>query len=351
MSERLMLIRFEPGHSIRAVEEGKDPYLGGTDFTDHGDGFYSAQLGTGVYDIYWKDDPQSGVWVKLEHYQGRFHPTDDLTEKIDKLTEDVSELSLQVKGIIGEPARKPRVLWSKKTPVAIHIRLEQQAPDTLYIVRGAYHHPDERVTIDETSRVLYAGYSTECILPNALRFADTESRPYGDVVLTAKIWAKNNAGISEPTEAFTIPLDLDWEREIFCNSATRDCSKKYQPDKFIVGVRYPGAFPKTPIGENKEPLGPVARTVSLPFDSKLIRIEAESITPARNECFIYFRDKFSENVYRLRFKKDERLCRSESTPDSNPQISVLRFPESEVQVYSPDADSLTDVEIRMIFEA
>ena len=349
MAQRLLLIRYEKGHALRAVPSGGDPYTQGTNLTDHGDGFYSATLPAGVYDIYYKNEPDDSTWLPLEHYQGRFHPTDDITEDIFSLQDDVSSLDERVSTLEGTAPSIPQNVQAVRHSTGIHIRWNPQSEGTLFIVRGVFHHSDEQVVVDENSRILYSGYTPECLLSNALRFADIESRPFGEVVLSYRIWAVNPAGTSNPTDTASIELDLTSERAEFCEGATADCEcneASFCRVDFIT-TYYPGVFPKTEIDAQKLPVGEPARTLSFHRDVRVLRVEAESISPASDDCSIYICDSFSGEVYALRFEEGERITRSEATSSGNPSILVMRYPDSKLLIYSDDAASLQDVEIRL----
>ncbi len=348
MAERLLLIRYEPGRSLRAVPAGGDPYTEGTNLTDHGDGFYSAMLPTGVYDIYYKNEPDDSTWLPLEHYQGRFHPTDDITDELFSLSSSVTTLEDRVSALEGSVPGTPQNVKVVRTAGGVHISWDPQNGGTIYIVRGVYHHSGEQVNVDETSRVLYAGYTSECLLSNELRFADLESRPYGDVELSFRIWACSAAGTSEPSDVYNIKLDLAAERAEFCRSAVCDCgSCSARCEVSFVTTSFPGAFPKTTVDEQGRPAGAPARTLSFSRDVRILRVEAESLKEAQQDCCIYFCDAFSGQVYKLAFGAGERFARSEETAAGNPSIFVMRYPDSKLLIYSDDAESLTDVEIRL----
>ena len=348
MAQRLLLIRYESGHALRAVPAGGDPYTEGTNLTDHADGFYSATLPVGVYDIYYKVQPDDSTWIPLEHYQGRFHPTDDIIDDISSIQSDISNLDDRVSILEGETPTTPQNIQTVYVPDGVHIKWQQQNSGTIYIIRGIYHHSDEQVVVDENSRILYSGYIPECILSNTMRFADIQSKPYSDIVLSYRIWAINNAGTSNPTDINSIALDLTGERADFCDSISLDCENESAACRIsYMTVHYPGTFPKTELDSQKLPAGEPARTISFPRDTKIMRLEIESISQAENNCTIYIADKFSGAVYGLKIDAGERFARSEQTADGNPNIRVFRYPDSELYIYSDDAMSLRDVEIRL----
>ncbi len=349
MAQRLLLVRYETGHSLRAVPVGEDPYTQGVNLTDHNDGFYSATLPVGVYDIYYKDQPDDPTWIPLEHYQSRFHPTDDITEDITQIQSDISTLDIRVTQLEGETPDTPQNVQSVRGGQAIHLSWSPQTSGTIYIVRGVYHHSDEQITVDENSRILYVGYVPEALLPNTLRFADIESKPFGDIELSFRIWAHTPAGTSPPTDLQSVELDLTTERAEFCESAFADCNTAGTSACRIafLSAHYPGAFPNTSIDEQRLPQDEPARTISFHRDMRILRIEAESISPANQDCNIYFCDSFSGQVYSLKFKMGERFARSESTASGNPSLLIMRYPDSELLIYSDDAQSLQDVEIRL----
>ncbi len=341
MAKRLMLIRLETGHALRAVPEGGDPYTQGTDFTDHGDGIYSALLDAGVYDIYYKDSPQDPTWTPLEHFQGKFHPTDDITLTLDDHETRITNLE-------ADSPQTPQNVTIKITTQCVHIKWDAQTPGTIYIVRGEYHHTGEQITVDENSRILYAGYTPECLLPNELRFADLESKPFENVVLSFKIWAQNSAGTSTPTDKFDIEIDLTSELEEFCESISSSCEKTSSCDYIVTPCSFvAGSFPTTPIDENELPTNAPAKTISFPSDLYLIRIEIETKVAPTSDADIYFADSFSGKLYKLTVKSGERFARSEATATGNPSILVRRYPESNLMIYSPSPSGLEDVEIRL----
>ena len=347
MPQRRLLIRYESGHALRAVPAGGDPYTEGTNLTDHGDGFYSAVLPVGVYDIYYKNQPDDATWIPLEHYQGRFHPTDEITEDISQIQGELSELSGRVDVLEGTPPATPQNVEIVKTAEGLHIRWSPGPEGTLYILRGVYHHTGEQVSVDENSRILYAGYVPECLLPNGLRFADIEGDPFGEISLDFRLWAKNFAGTSAPTETFSAPLDLAEERLAFCEGVCQQCSESGAPSPTVITTQYPGVFPKTPVDSQFHPEGEPARTLSFHRDIRILRVEAESVSPAEHDCTIYLCDAFSGKVYSLMFSAGERIARSEGTPAGNPALLVMRYPDSKLLIYSDDPAGLQDVEIRL----
>ena len=349
MAQRLLLIRYESGHVLRAVPAGGDPYTEGTTLTDHADGFYSATLPVNVYDIYYKDEPDDPTWIQLSHYQGRFHPTDDITDNISGLEDDVTSLDSRVSVLEGDSPVTPANVESIRSAEGVHIQWGLQEPGTIYIVRGIHHHSDESVNVNENSRILYAGYTPECLLNNSLRFADIESRPFDDIELDFKVWAQTAAGTSNPTDTQSIALDLTSERLAFCGSAALSCeSGGTSADKTaFISVNYPGTFPKTTVNEQNQPTSEPARILSFHRDVRVLRIEAESLSEASENCNIYICDSFSGEVYPLEFEEGERFARSEETGSGNPSIMVMRYPDSKLLIYSDDATSLQDVEVRL----
>ncbi|MCD6595571.1 hypothetical protein J7L68_07855 [bacterium] len=348
MAQRLLLIRYESGHALRAVATGGDPYTEGINLIDHADGFYSVTLPVDVYDIYYKVEPDDSTWIPLEHYQGRFHPTDEITDDISSIQSDVSSLDGRVSVLEGEIPNTPQNIQSIYVPDGIHIKWQPKSKGTIYIIRGIYHHTDEQIMVDENSRILYSGHIPECILPDAMRFADIQSKPYGDIILSYKIWAYTPAGTSNPTDINSIALDLTSERADFCDSISLDCNNDSAACRIsYMTIHYPGAFPKTELDSQNLPAGEPARTISFPRDTKIMRMEIESISLAENDCTIYIADKFSGAVYSLKIDSSERFARSEQTSDGNPNIRILRYPDSELYIYSDNAMSLQDIEIRL----
>ncbi len=350
MANRKLLIAISTGHALKAVELGGDPETSGTVFTDHGDGFYSVELPTDVYDIYFKDSPSDPTWTELTHFQARFHPTDDITVDIDNVKDDVSDHESRISTLEGSTPSTPTGVSAIKITNGIHIRWSQSEPGTLYVIRGEYHHSDENVTIDANSRILFAGFTTECILSNEIRFADIESMPFSDIKLSYRIWAVNNAGTSDPTAQDSIELDLQSELDAFTENLLigsnyyQDYSKVVLSNSFVSGT-----FPTTAIDENKLPTGTPALTVSMFRDMRLIRIEIESQTTVNADCSMYFRDTFSDSLYELKIDNGERFARSEETAEGNPSLLVRRYSESTLQIYSDAPSGLSNVEIRLTF--
>jgi len=348
MAQRLLIIRFETGHALRAVPAGGDPYTEGTNLTDHDDGFYSVTLPAAVYDIYWKEEPDDPTWIQLDHYQGRFHPTDEITDDISEIQGDIDDLDTRVSALEGETPDTPADIESLRTPGGVHIKWTPQVSGTLFIVRGVYHHSDEQVGIDENSRILYSGYIPECVLSNSMRFADIESRPFSDIHLSFKIQAHTAAGESELSDVESLELDLTIERAEFCDSAVADCD--FDSSSCAISyltINYPGAFPKTVIDEQQFPTGEPARTISFPRDTRITRIEIESTSEAESDCSIYLCDEFSGGVYELKIDEGERFARSEETAAGCPSMRILRHPESKLYIYSDNAESFSDIEVRL----
>jgi hypothetical protein len=342
MASGFLLIKYETGHSLKAVLAGNDPYTGGFVLTDCEDGFYTADLDMGLYDIYYKNAPADAVWLPLPHYDARFHPTDDISTALA----DIEALDSRVTTLEGSIPDVPANIVVIRAANSVHIGWDAGDNGTLYIVRGKYHHTDESVTVDSTTRVLYAGYSPFCLLHNDLRFADIESAPFGDIALSFTVSAHNAAGLSAPSTVAKIALDLS-ESRIHRNSHDTDCPFTSNRNITFLTTSYPGSFPLTSTDVNKRPTGTPARTLSFHRDVRILRIEAESLFPAENGAVVRFCDQSTGTVYSLPFTAGERIATSESSPDGNPNMPVLRNPDSKLFIYSDNSSGLQEVEIRL----